>query len=157
MKDRAEAEHKESKYTEWSRKKSWLGASATLPRYIHELRIVEGHCWQCWCQHNAIRSELWDRWQYNKTGIRRLLSPLYCLALSLPSILMVLLFDCWRWENIMFGTPAYFMESATFWVLWWIIFHCVALLFPKVNNLWNWGREYCNHIWVFFSCYFKMW
>lgn len=34
----------------------------------------------------AIHLELWDRWQCNKTWIWKLLSPLYCLALSSPSI-----------------------------------------------------------------------
>lgn len=55
---------------------------------------------------------------------------LYTLWLSLPSILMVLLFDCWRWENIMFGTPGYFMCDFLD-TLWGIKCHCDTLCFLK--------------------------
>lgn len=117
----------------WVKSLDWEHLTAApSPRHTHELRTVGGHCWGCWCQQNAISLEAWDRWQYNKAGIWKLLSPLYCLALSSLSVLMVLLFNCWQWQNIMCGTPDYFMERETFHVM-----KCDTLCFLKFLSLYR--------------------
>lgn len=123
-------------------KKPWLGASASLPCYIHELRIVEGHCWKCWCQQKAIHLEVWGRWQCNKTWIWKLLSPLYRLALSSPSILMVLQFNCWQWENIIFVCSAYCMKCAAIYS----VMNYVPLCFLNLKKV-----QYRIHILAIFS------
>lgn len=126
MSDSAEAGHKEAKHLKWSWSENSLDWEHLRRSPVHSKALV---CWRSRLSMLEPRKQSIskDRRQSNKSGVWKQRSRFYHLAQSLPSVLMLRLFECNEWNLNVWDSGVFYGAQ----VSWWFIFYCGAAHFLK--------------------------